>query len=108
MKYWAGLFPEETRNLVVAGTDLMVRVTKGILDGTRPVKRLKLLTGGDGCRDQPSALAGIDRRLLLGSTASCKVSSTNGNYTRRLTLRNDAPFRCFSLLFKGTNIRVTG
>jgi hypothetical protein len=48
MKYWAGLFPEETRNLVVAGTDLMVRVTKGILDGTRPVKRLKLLTGGDG------------------------------------------------------------
>jgi hypothetical protein len=78
MKYWAGLFPEETRNLVVAGTDLMVRVTKGILDGTRPVKRLKLLTGGDGvginrrfllgstvgfCWDRPSAFAGIDRKL---------------------------------------------
>jgi hypothetical protein len=35
------------------------------------------------CWDRPSALAGIDRRLLLGSTASCKVSSANGNCTRR-------------------------
>jgi hypothetical protein len=25
-----------------------------------------------------------------------------------LALRNDAPFRCFSLLFKGTNTEVTG
>jgi hypothetical protein len=48
-----------------------------------------------GCRDQPSVLAGIDRRfllrstvgscrrLLLGSTASCKVSSANENCIRR-------------------------
>jgi hypothetical protein len=33
--------------------------------------------------DRPSALAGIDRRLLLGSTAGCKVRSANENCIRR-------------------------
>jgi hypothetical protein len=47
MKYWAGLFPEEARNLVAAGTEAMMKVTKSILDGTRTAKRLKMLTGGD-------------------------------------------------------------
>jgi hypothetical protein len=47
MKYWAGLFPEETRNLVAAGTEAMMKVTKSILDGARTAKRLKQLTGGD-------------------------------------------------------------
>jgi hypothetical protein len=31
----------------MAGTDLVMKVTKSILDGTRPEKRLKTLTGGD-------------------------------------------------------------
>jgi hypothetical protein len=31
MKYWAGLFPEETRNLVAVGTQVMMKVTKRIL-----------------------------------------------------------------------------
>jgi hypothetical protein len=47
MKCWAGLLPEGTHNLVTAGTDMMMKVTKSILDGTWPVKRLKPLTGGD-------------------------------------------------------------
>jgi hypothetical protein len=83
---------------------------------------------GINCRLLSSALAGIDRRLLLGSTVgSCSrllLGSTVGFCWDRpqaarwallmetvqggLALRNDAPFRCFSLLFKGTNTGVTG
>jgi hypothetical protein len=70
-----------------------------------------------GCRDQPSALAGIDRRLLLGSivgfcwdrpsvlavgrqlllgsTTSCKVSSANGNCTRRFGAAERRTFSVF-------------
>jgi hypothetical protein len=71
------------------------------------------------CRDQPSALAvgfcwdrpsvfagidrqllplvfaGIDRRLLLGSTTSCKVSSANGNCTRRFDAAEQHTFSVF-------------
>jgi hypothetical protein len=47
------------------------------------------------CRDRPSALAGIDRRLLLGSTASCKVSSANGNCTRRFGAAERRTFSVF-------------
>jgi hypothetical protein len=43
----------------------------------------------------PSALAGIDRRLLLGSTASCKVSSANGNRTRRFGAAERRTFSVF-------------
>jgi hypothetical protein len=43
----------------------------------------------------PSALAGIDRRLLLGSTASYKVSSANGNCTRRFGAVERRPFSVF-------------
>jgi hypothetical protein len=46
-------------------------------------RRLLLGSTVGSCWDRPSALAGIDRRLLLGSTATCKVSSANGNCTRR-------------------------
>jgi hypothetical protein len=68
------------------------------------------------CRDQPSALAGIDHRLLLGSTVgfcwdrpqvarwALLMETVQGG----LALQNDAPFQCFSLLFKGTNTGVTG
>jgi hypothetical protein len=47
------------------------------------------------CWDRPSALAGIDRRLLLGSTASCKVSSANGNCTRRFGAAERRTFSVF-------------
>jgi hypothetical protein len=74
------------------------------------------------CRDQPSALAvgscwdrpsafaeidrqllssalvGIDRRLLLGSTASCKVSSANGNCTRRFDAAERRAFSVFLIV----------
>jgi hypothetical protein len=43
----------------------------------------------------PSVLAGIDRRLLLGSTASCKVSSANRNYTRRFGAAERRTFSVF-------------
>jgi hypothetical protein len=45
--------------------------------------------------DRPSALAGIDRRLLLGSTASGKVSSANGNCTRRFGAAERCTFSVF-------------
>jgi hypothetical protein len=47
------------------------------------------------CWDRSSALAGIDRRLLLGSTASCKVSSANGNCTRRFGAAERRTFSVF-------------
>jgi hypothetical protein len=47
------------------------------------------------CWDRPSAFAGIDRRLLLGSTASCKVSSANGNCTRRFDAAERRTFLVF-------------
>jgi hypothetical protein len=43
----------------------------------------------------PSALAGIDRRLLLGSTTSCKASSANGNCTRRFGTAERRTFSVF-------------
>jgi hypothetical protein len=43
----------------------------------------------------PSALAGIGRRLLLGSTASCNVSSANGNYIRRFDAAERHTFSVF-------------
>jgi hypothetical protein len=43
----------------------------------------------------PSVLAGIDRRLLLGLTASCKVSSANGNCTRRFGAAERRTFSVF-------------
>jgi hypothetical protein len=47
------------------------------------------------CWNRPSALAGIDRRFLLGSTASCKVSSANGNCTRRFGAAERRTFSVF-------------
>jgi hypothetical protein len=47
------------------------------------------------CWDRPSALVGIDRRLLLGSTASCKVSSANGNCTTRFDAAERRTFSVF-------------
>jgi hypothetical protein len=47
------------------------------------------------CWDRPSVFAGIDRRLLLGSTASCKVSSANGNCTRRFDAAEQHTFSLF-------------
>jgi hypothetical protein len=59
------------------------------------------------CWDQSSALAGIDRRfllgstvgsyrrLLLGSTVGCKVSSANGNCTRRFGAAERHTFSVF-------------
>jgi hypothetical protein len=58
-------------------------------------RRLLLGSTVGFCWDRPSALAGIDRRLLLGLTASCKVSSANGNCTRRF----GAAERCTFLVF---------
>jgi hypothetical protein len=63
----------------------------------------------------PSALAGIDRRLLLGSTVgfywdrpqAARCALLMETVQGGLALRNDASFRCFSLLFKGTNTGVT-
>jgi hypothetical protein len=43
----------------------------------------------------PSALAGINRRLLLGSTASCKVSSANENCIRRFGAMERHTFSMF-------------
>jgi hypothetical protein len=51
MKYWAGLFPEESHNLVAVGTDLMMKMTKSILDGRQPIKKIKLLTAEDARMD---------------------------------------------------------
>jgi hypothetical protein len=47
------------------------------------------------CWDRPSALAEIDRWLLLVSIASCKVSSANGNCTRRFDAAERRTFSVF-------------
>jgi hypothetical protein len=45
--------------------------------------------------DRSSALVGIDRWFLLGSTVSCKVSSGNGNCTRRFGATERRTFSVF-------------
>jgi hypothetical protein len=52
-----------------------------------PTSYEEAMSVGNNRQLLPSTLAGIDRRscrrLLLGSTASCKVSSAKGYWTRR-------------------------
>jgi hypothetical protein len=61
--------------------------------GVVGINRLALAVGS--CWDRPSAFAGIDRWLLLGSTASCKVSSANGDCTRRFGAAERRTFSVF-------------
>jgi hypothetical protein len=58
-------------------------------------RRLLLGSTVGFCWDRSSALAGIDRRLLLGSTVSCKVSSANGNCTKRFGAAERRTFSVF-------------
>jgi hypothetical protein len=64
------------------------------LVGTQVAQRIELIVGINR-RFLPSALAGIDRRLLLGSTVGCKVSSANRNCTRRFGAAEQRNFSVF-------------
>jgi hypothetical protein len=65
-------------------------------EGTVGINRRLLLGSTVGfCWNRPSALARIDRRLLLESTVTCKVSSANGNCTRRFGAAERRTFSVF-------------
>jgi hypothetical protein len=109
----------DARKTQSAGGALLAMASRaGKID--RQLTRMSRMSGSTvgSCWDRPSAFAGIGRRLLLGSTvgsyrrlllgstvgflgrgstASCKVSSANGNCTRRFGAAERRTFSVFPI-----------